>query len=139
MVLAVAALLLAGGSGAYLGSNTAAEQRPAVAQHQHHQGHGMTHRAGSPAPFRTVEQLAAAVGCAATINLKAADYRQARCTDLVLLDFDTAQGQRAWLDAAEPYGGVYLVGDRWALSGNSAERIEILQATLGGTIEHQGH
>jgi hypothetical protein len=79
-----------------------------------------------------------AVGCAARISLTGADFRQATCLDVVLLDFATAEGQRAWLDAAEPYGGVYLVGERWALSGNSAERIQTLQATLGGTIEHQG-
>ncbi|MFJ3855759.1 hypothetical protein ACIPRL_05995 [Streptomyces sp. NPDC090085] len=90
----------------------------------------------------TVEQLASAVGCTAEITSQASDYRQATCrsaqADHVLLDFDTAEGQRAWLDYAQMYGGVYLVGDRWALSAKSKEYMESLRATLGGTVEERG-
>ncbi|MFI8320352.1 hypothetical protein [Streptomyces sp. NPDC085529] len=90
----------------------------------------------------TVQQLASAVGCTAEITTKAADYRQATCkteqADYVLVDFDTAEGQRAWLDYAEMYGGIYLVGDRWALSAKSKEYMESLRATLGGTVEERG-
>ncbi|MFD7782245.1 hypothetical protein ACFV4Q_03995 [Streptomyces nojiriensis] len=93
-------------------------------------------------PPKTVQQLASAVGCTAEITTKAADYRQATCkteqADYVLLDFDTAEGQRAWLDYAEMYGGIYLVGDRWALSAKSKEYMESLRATLGGTVEERG-
>ncbi|MEV7169217.1 hypothetical protein AB0O18_05945 [Streptomyces sp. NPDC093224] len=98
----------------------------------------------SPAtvPSMTVEQLASAVGCTAEITSQASDYRQATCrsaqADHVLLDFDTAEGQRAWLDYAQMYGGVYLVGDRWALSAKSKEYMESLRATLGGTVEERG-
>ncbi|WP_328967490.1 hypothetical protein [Streptomyces sp. NBC_00239] len=86
--------------------------------------------------------MASAVGCTAEITLKAADYRQATCktaqADYVFVDFDTAEGQRAWLDYAQLYGGVYLVGDRWALSAKSKEYMESLRATLGGTVEERG-
>jgi hypothetical protein len=92
-------------------------------------------------PVMTIEQLAAALGCQATGTMKAADYRQARCTidgaDMVLLDFDTAEGQRAWVDYAVMYGGVYLVGNRWALSGKSEQYMESLRAKLVGTIEER--
>lgn len=95
-----------------------------------------------PSQVMTVEQLAAAVGCESQATMKAADYRQAKCmaagAEMVLLDFDTVEGQRAWLDYATAYGGVYLVGNRWALSGKSKEYMESLRAKLGGAIEQQG-
>ncbi|MEV0622122.1 hypothetical protein AB0I81_53005 [Nonomuraea sp. NPDC050404] len=87
----------------------------------------------------TVEQLAAAVGCTAKITLKALDYRQGECArdgvPYVFLDFQTAQGQREWLDYAEMYGGLYLVGDRWALSAKSKSFMQLLSRKLGGTVE----
>ncbi|MPZ84898.1 MAG: hypothetical protein GEV28_32750 [Actinophytocola sp.] len=92
-----------------------------------------------PAQAYTVEELAAKLGCAAELQGKAADFRQASCTvdgaNFVLLDFQTADGQRAWLDYATMFGGVYLAGERWALSGKSKEYLEELRTTLGGTIE----
>lgn len=87
----------------------------------------------------TVEELGAKLGCEATITLKAADYRQANCTTSegkhVLLDFATTTGQRAWLEYAQNFGGIYLVGDRWALSAVSRQYMQTLQAKLGGTVE----
>lgn len=131
-------MALASGCGTGHGSDP-----PAVADH--HAGHSSTTSSSTssqPAQVFTVEQLAATVGCQAKIDLKAADYRQATCTaagsQIVFLDFDTAEGQRAWLDYAEMYGGVYLVGNRWALSGKSKEYMETLRTTLGGTIEDSG-
>ncbi|MFD7917034.1 hypothetical protein ACFV30_41250 [Streptomyces sp. NPDC059752] len=94
------------------------------------------------APSKTVQQLASEVGCTAEITVRAADYRQATCktaeADYVFVDFDTSDGQRAWLDYAKMYGGIYLVGDRWALSAKSKEYMESVRATLGGTVEEQG-
>ncbi|MEU6782932.1 hypothetical protein ABZ912_27365 [Nonomuraea angiospora] len=90
----------------------------------------------------TVEQLAAAVGCTAEITLKALDYRQGECTTdgipYVFLDFVTVDGQRAWLDYAEMYGGLYLVGDRWALSAKSKSFMQELSRKLGGKVEEHG-
>jgi hypothetical protein len=143
VVLAVAAVLLSGGGSADPGSKP-----PAAAGHDAHTGGTNTGTGGTSsstasapgttASALTVEQLAAAVGCQARIDLKAADYRQATCTaagaQLVFIDFDTAEGQRAWLDYAQLYGGVYLVGNRWALSGKSKEYLESLRAKLGGTV-----
>ncbi|MEV4804308.1 hypothetical protein AB0K18_30255 [Nonomuraea sp. NPDC049421] len=95
----------------------------------------------------TIEQLAAEVGCTATITLKALDYRQGECTSdgipYVFLDFATATGQREWLDYAEMYGGLYLRGDRWVLSAKSKSFMQELSGKLGGTVEedggHSGH
>ncbi|MEV0388096.1 hypothetical protein [Nonomuraea sp. NPDC050643] len=87
----------------------------------------------------TVEQLAATIGCTAEITLKALDYRKGECTSdgipYVFLDFQTEQGQREWLDYAEMYGGLYLVGDRWALSAKSKSFMQELSAKIGGTVE----
>ncbi|MFI9844889.1 hypothetical protein ACIHFD_48260 [Nonomuraea sp. NPDC051941] len=90
----------------------------------------------------TVEQLAAAIGCTAEITLKALDYRQGECTSdgipYVFLDFVTVEGQREWLDYAEMYGGLYLVGDRWALSAKSTSFMQELSRKLGGKVEEHG-
>lgn len=130
LVLVVVALLTGGAA--------ANPWPPAPAQHQHAAPAGPD-SAARPSERLTVSQLAATLGCAAKVAGKAADFRQATCTAagarFVLLDFDTAKAQRDWLDEAVPYGGVYLVGDRWALSGESALYLRNLQVTLGGAIE----
>ena len=109
-----------------------------------HGGHGEAAPAdvggeAMPAEVMTVDQLAAEVGCTPSSPQKGADFRQAFChtagTDLVLLDFDTAKGQREWVDLSKDYGGVYLVGNRWTVSGNDRDYILALQARLGGAIE----
>lgn len=139
MVLAVVAATaaLAGGSGVLTGSE-APSAAPAHSGHPDHSSH--VGRPGVPARALTVEQLATTLGCPAKVTLTAADYSQATCHDLVFVNFATAEGQRAWLDGSEMYGGVYLVGERWALSGNSADYLETVQGVLGGTIERtDGH
>ncbi|HEU5475343.1 MAG TPA: hypothetical protein VFV67_32270 [Actinophytocola sp.] len=92
-----------------------------------------------PSEQLTVDQLAAEVGCTPTSPIKGADFRQANCkasgTNLILLDFDTAEGQRAWVDLSKDYGGVYLVGNRWTLSGNDRDYMLALQTRLGGALE----
>jgi hypothetical protein len=92
-----------------------------------------------PTKAYTVEELAATVGCTPQFQGKLKDFRQAVCRtateDFVLLDFQTEEGQRAWLDTAMLYGGVYLVGDRWLLSSRTRETMDELSTTLGGTIE----
>jgi hypothetical protein len=96
---------------------------------------------GKPAPHYTVPQLAAKLGCTAKSAGKAKDFRQANCLkdgqNIVLLDFDSAEGQQDWLEYAVSYGGIYLVGDRWVLSGISREYMESLSRTLGGTVREQ--
>ncbi|WP_188186743.1 hypothetical protein [Nonomuraea sp. SYSU D8015] len=115
----------------------------------HAEAHSGPERAGSAAgaggtapKTYTVEQLAAAVGCTAKITLKALDYRQGECTSdgipYVFLDFQTAKGQREWLDYAQMYGGLYLVGDRWVLSAKSKEFMQELSKKFGGTVEESG-
>jgi hypothetical protein len=115
---------------------------PGVVLDEH--GHGTTTTTaasgtGTPAPFRTVDQLAATVGCTATRQGTTADFHQATCTKddatFVFVDFDTTEGQRAWLDYATSYGGEFLVGDRWALSGGDRAYLEGVRAELGGAIE----
>ncbi|NGO14558.1 hypothetical protein G5C60_44945 [Streptomyces sp. HC44] len=88
----------------------------------------------------TLEELAKAVGCTKPKEAgKTLDYRQGVCeadgADYVLLTFDTARGQRDWLDVSQLYGGVYLVGNRWALSASPRSAMESARDRLGGTIE----
>lgn len=126
-VLAAASALLVAGCGGSTEATVASSPSPSVSK---------------ASRALTVKQLAAAVGCTAKITSKAADYREATCkasgVEHVFLDFDTAAGQRAWLDYAEMYGGVYLVGNRWVLSAKSKEYMQTLSTKLGGTVEEQG-
>ncbi|MET8009256.1 hypothetical protein ABZU86_09700 [Streptomyces sp. NPDC005271] len=86
-----------------------------------------------------VEQLASAAGCKPDFTTKVDDYRQAVCKTakgkFLFLDFVSAKGERDWLDTAQMYGGVYLVGNRWVLSSSPRKNMETLRAKFGGTIE----
>lgn len=139
--LLVAALAVVAGCGGDPAADHAAGQ-----QGQHGQ-HGTSHSGSTaqppakPAKAMTVKELAIALGCEATVTA-GADFRQATCTSptdrYVLVDFDTVAGQRAWLEGGLAYGGIYLTGDRWALTGKPKEYLQTLQTTLGGTIEGDG-
>jgi hypothetical protein len=95
----------------------------------------------APKPTKpyTVEELAATVGCTPKFQGKTSDFRQASCkigkTDYMLLDFETADGQKAWYDNAIIYGSPYLVGERWILTSSSEDEMVKLQDELGGSIE----
>ncbi|AQZ63625.1 putative lipoprotein [[Actinomadura] parvosata subsp. kistnae] len=131
LTLALASVLALTGCGGQ--AHAGHESRPAA---------GIAAAGAQPQRTYTVEQLAATIGCTARITLKALDYRQGECVSdgipYVFLDFDTAAGQREWLDYAEMYGGLYLVGDRWALSAKSKSFMQELSKRLGGTVEEHG-
>jgi hypothetical protein len=90
-----------------------------------------------PSQALTVAQLGDELGCEPKPMVQAADFHQATCatadTSLVLLDFQTNDGQRAWLDNALAYG-TYLVGERWVMAAESRDYLEKLQTRFGGTI-----
>jgi hypothetical protein len=92
-----------------------------------------------PSKAYTVEQLAAKVGCKPVFQGKTKGFRQAACeidgASVVLAQFDEDAGERAWVESATQYGGIYLVGERWVLSGKSVEYMRELQQELGGRIE----
>ncbi len=94
---------------------------------------------GKPARPMTMDQLADEVGCTPERSGKALDFRQGTCRVdgdiLVMNDFDTEKAKRDWLTGSELYGGIYLVGPRWVLSGNSLVYMKRVQQRLGGTIE----
>ncbi|GII65555.1 hypothetical protein Skr01_56400 [Sphaerisporangium krabiense] len=53
--------------------------------------------------------------------------------------FSTDEGRDAWLAEARKWGGAYLVGARWVISGNDTEMLESFRATLGGGVVGGGH
>jgi hypothetical protein len=142
--LAAASMLVAGCAGEL----TEQDKLAAAAYNDHRPGAG--HGSGEapattsslPSKPLTWRQLAHTVGCRATPQGRAADFRQAACVkdgdSFVFLDFDTAKGQRDWLEYAVVYGGIYLVGDRWVLSGRSREYMESLRQELGGDVRGTG-
>ncbi|MET9495492.1 hypothetical protein [Streptomyces sp. NPDC006552] len=105
-------------------------------------GTGCAARGDAPAVPRTasgsLEQLARTAGCRPDIQTDAAELRQADCGTgdgrYVLATFATDRGQAEWLDAADDYGGTYLVGRGWIAVG--ADRtVTQLRGRLGGTVE----
>ena len=135
--LAMAAVLAAGCGSADSGStDTAAPKktRPAPTATS-----AKPDPAAKPSKAYTVEQLAAKLGCKPVFQGKAKDFRQAACEvdgdSIVLVQFDKESGEQDWLTYAIQYGGIYLVGNRWVLSGKSVEYMKSLQEELGGEIE----
>jgi hypothetical protein len=92
-----------------------------------------------PSKPLSVQQLAQGMGCTPKLSGPFSDYRLGACEykgkKLVLTDFDTAEGQGVFLDESKPYGGVYLVGDKWLITGNTLAEISPLQDMFGGKIE----
>ncbi|MEU9606818.1 hypothetical protein [Streptomyces sp. NPDC048057] len=88
----------------------------------------------------TLEELAATARCAPKVRTDTAELRQANCRTgagaYVLTTFATERGLRAWLDAADDYGGTYLIGRTWVVSGGE-EVVTALRDRLGGTV-HRG-
>jgi hypothetical protein len=92
-----------------------------------------------PSKPMSVQQIAKELGCEVKLAGKFADYRQTPCEfggkKFILVDFDTDEGAREWLEGSKSYGGYYLVGTRWVVSGNYLRDLSPLQDTLGGKIE----
>jgi hypothetical protein len=95
--------------------------------------------ASRPAKPMTVEQLADGLGCPVELAGKFADYRMTRCKvdgrTIVVCDFVSERSQREWVNASESYGGYYLLGPRWAVSGNELKDVVKFQGKWGGKIE----
>ncbi len=133
-VLALAAALVVGGCGPGSAGSPAG--------HRGTGGHDevpVSLLPSKPSKPMTVQQLASGMGCKPQLGGKFADYRLASCEykgkKLVLTDFDTVDGQSIFLENSKDYGGVYLVGERWLVTGNSLAEISPLQDMFGGKIE----
>ncbi|KAB2352460.1 hypothetical protein [Actinomadura rudentiformis] len=90
-----------------------------------------------PAPFMSIEQLAATMGCTPSLRGRPADYRQAVCVTAtgkyMLNTFDTDKGQQDWLRHSQMYGGAYLVGTRWIVV-STPQLLQPLRNRLGGRL-----
>ncbi|MFD3762483.1 hypothetical protein [Streptomyces sp. NPDC058622] len=105
---------------------------------------------GAPSPgspSTTIEEIAAAIGCAAEVSVQAEELRQGGCESTQgpfrIATFAAERGLRSWLTEAQAYGGLYLVGDRWVVTAQSADALGGLRGRIGGSLEngadHTGH
>ncbi|SNS23919.1 hypothetical protein SAMN05216252_104231 [Actinacidiphila glaucinigra] len=101
-----------------------------------------TDAAGGPV---ALERIGEAVGCTPQLQTDVEDLRQGACTTArgayVMLTFTSSAGQKSWLEEAEPYGGSYLIGERWVVEADP-EALEPVREKLGGRVEegaHHGH
>ncbi|GCD41140.1 hypothetical protein [Streptomyces paromomycinus] len=112
-------------------ANSAPAPAPPPARHTGH-----TSPAGPPA---SMAHIAAALGCRADIIIEAQELREGGCTTRAgvfrILTFSSDAKKRAWLTEAQAYGGSYLVGTRWSVTGPSRNALLPLRGSLGGTVE----
>lgn len=99
-------------------------------------------RAASSAPGPApdpLDRIAAALGCSPEVTVDAQEVREGACAvegrAFRMATFSTAQGRAAWLAESRQYGGTYLVGERWIITGPSADALTPARATLGGTLD----
>ncbi|MFK8844377.1 hypothetical protein [Streptomyces sp. Ac-502] len=94
---------------------------------------------GPAGPPASMARIAAALGCRADIILDAQELREGGCTTgagvFRILTFSGDAKKRAWLTEAQAYGGTYLVGTRWSVTGPSRDALLPLRDSLGGTVE----
>ncbi|MFJ3863267.1 hypothetical protein [Streptomyces nigra] len=93
--------------------------------------------AGVVAPAK-IEVIAGLTGCKVKIRTEADELREGVCRtkqgDYLVTTFPEEKLKRTWLDSASVYGGTYLVGTRWVVSGKPAV-LERLRPRIGGTME----
>ncbi|MFJ6793037.1 hypothetical protein [Streptomyces sp. NPDC091268] len=102
-------------------------------------GHAAERAPAAAAPAASLSEIAAALGCTAEITVEAQELTEGACGTgpeaYRMATFAAGSGQRAWLAESRPYGGTYLVGDRWVVTAASAQALAPLRDRLGGTIE----
>lgn len=52
-----------------------------------------------------------------------------------IYSFTSSDTQASWLKVAENFGGVFLIGDRWIVSGHNEAALKAAQAKVGGDIK----
>ncbi|GHG87652.1 hypothetical protein GCM10018780_05360 [Streptomyces lanatus] len=93
--------------------------------------------AGVVAPAK-IEVIADLTGCKVKIRTEADELREGVCHtakgNYLITTFPEEKYKLTWLDTASVYGGKYLVGPRWVVSGKPA-LLDGLRPQLGGTIQ----
>ncbi|MFD3455520.1 hypothetical protein ACFWVC_25520 [Streptomyces sp. NPDC058691] len=93
-----------------------------------------------------LERIGRAIGCTPQVQTDVDELRQGACSTergaYVMVTFASAAGQKSWLEEAQPYGGSYLVGERWVVEADP-DALEPVRKELGGRVEegqhHAGH
>ncbi|WP_079154425.1 hypothetical protein [Streptomyces subrutilus] len=100
--------------------------------------HG-AHARESREPSASIEEIAAAVGCTAHVDVQADELREGGCQTgegaYRMVTFAADEGQRSWLAEARMYGGTYLVGGRWVVTAPSEQALTALRGRIGGDLE----
>lgn len=97
-------------------------------------GGGAEVAVAAPAKVEVIAQL---TDCEVTIRTEADELREGVCRtslgDYLVTTFPKDGLKETWLDSASTYGGTYLVGPRWVISGKE-KILEPLREKVGGTI-----
>ncbi|MGW0706724.1 hypothetical protein ACWD4G_12310 [Streptomyces sp. NPDC002643] len=85
-----------------------------------------------------VEVLARLTGCEVKIRTEAEELREGVCHtaagDYLITTFPEEELKLTWLETAAIYGGKYLVGPRWAISGKE-DVITPMKEKVGGELQ----
>jgi hypothetical protein len=93
---------------------------------------------GPPPP---VTDLAARLGCtgfAPDAETEVFVREQGSCqvdgATVTLYTFASGQSRNGWVNAASDFGGIYVLGDRWAVAVGTQQLADLVHARLGGDI-----
>ncbi|MFE1961511.1 hypothetical protein [Streptomyces sp. NPDC059479] len=85
-----------------------------------------------------VEKIASMTNCTVELRTEADELREGVCVtpqgNWIVTTFPAEKFKRSWLDAASMYGGTYLVGPRWAISGELTV-LKTLRKKVGGELQ----
>lgn len=92
--------------------------------------------------YETRDDLAEAVGCDSEVSpsqvgeayVREAGFCRVDGSEVQVFTFRADFAQERWTELALAFGGLYLIGDGWAVSGERST-LEAVQAEIGGEIE----
>ena len=91
----------------------------------------------------SLTEIADKIGCEPTNLAKNSEFQQAACMvsdkRTTILTFISNQKMYDWIEAAEGYGGAYLVGTKWVVISSQPETLDPLVDKLGGQIMLDAH
>jgi len=97
--------------------------------------------AKSGSSVQTLSQLASAIGCTnldqsgqSELYTRESGTCDLNGSTLDLATFSDSGTRDQWVNAAKQSGGIFVVGDKWAVDADTQAAADAVKAKIGGTI-----